>query len=94
LPTACLQRIVLSSASASRRSLVLCPSVNPNENFATVADIGLTHKDIHQARLIRDADEAEPGDGPCAEVTSTIRSPRLRAAKTARRLADRELVPS
>jgi len=30
--------------------------VNPNENFATVADIGLTHKDIHQARLIRDAD--------------------------------------
>lgn len=27
----------------------------PNENFATVADLGLTHKDIHEARQIRDA---------------------------------------
>jgi hypothetical protein len=25
------------------------------------ADIGLTHKDIHEARLIRDAEVADPG---------------------------------
>lgn len=30
-------------------------------NKATAADIGLTHKDIHEARLIRDAEVAEPG---------------------------------
>ena len=28
---------------------------------ATVAEIGLTHKEIHEARQIRDAEEAEPG---------------------------------
>lgn len=33
-----------------------------NENFApTVADIGLTKKQIHEARIIRDAENAEPG---------------------------------
>lgn len=31
------------------------------EGFATVADIGLTHKDIHEARTIRDAEAAQPG---------------------------------
>jgi hypothetical protein len=30
------------------------------EGLATTADIGLTHKDIHEARLIRDAEKAEP----------------------------------
>lgn len=33
----------------------------PEQNFASVADIGLTHKDIHEARLIRDAEQAQPG---------------------------------
>jgi hypothetical protein len=33
----------------------------PSQNFATVADIGLTHKDVHDARLIRDAEAADPG---------------------------------
>jgi hypothetical protein len=33
----------------------------PNENSAKVTDIGLTHKDIHEARIIRDAEAAEPG---------------------------------
>ncbi len=33
----------------------------PDEKFATVADLGLTHKDIHEARQIRDAEAAEPG---------------------------------
>lgn len=33
----------------------------PNEKKVSVADIGLTHKDIHEARLIRDAEEADPG---------------------------------
>jgi hypothetical protein len=28
---------------------------------ATAADLGLSRKDIHEARQIRDAEEAEPG---------------------------------
>jgi hypothetical protein len=31
------------------------------EGLATVADIGLTHKEVHEARQIRDAEEAQPG---------------------------------
>lgn len=31
------------------------------EGLATVADIGLTHKEIHEARQIRNAEEADPG---------------------------------
>lgn len=31
------------------------------EGFTTAADIGLTHKDIHEARQLRDAEEAHPG---------------------------------
>jgi hypothetical protein len=30
-------------------------------NKATVEDIGLTHKEIHEARLVRDAEVADPG---------------------------------
>ncbi len=34
----------------------------PNENpISTIADIGLTKKEIHEARQIRDAERAEPG---------------------------------
>lgn len=29
--------------------------------FCSAADIGLSHKDIHEARQIRDAEEANPG---------------------------------
>lgn len=31
------------------------------EGLVTVADIGLSHKDIHEARIIRDAEVADPG---------------------------------
>lgn len=31
------------------------------EGFATAADLGLTHKDIHEARQIRDAEADDPG---------------------------------
>lgn len=37
------------------------PSSSMLEELPTVADIGLTHKDIHEARIIRDAEHAEPG---------------------------------
>ena len=39
------------------------PSIVPdgNDKPATAADIGLSRKDIHEARLIRDAEVAEPG---------------------------------
>lgn len=30
------------------------------EGLATTADIGLTHKDIHDARQVRDAEAADP----------------------------------
>lgn len=35
----------------------------PKQNFgkATAADIGLSRKEIHEARIIRDAEDAEPG---------------------------------
>jgi hypothetical protein len=33
----------------------------PNENIPSVADIGLSAKDIHEAREIRDAEETYPG---------------------------------
>jgi len=33
----------------------------PEQKKVSVADIGLTHKDIHEARQIRDAEVAEPG---------------------------------
>jgi len=33
----------------------------PEGNFATVSDLGLSHKDIHEARIIRDAEKADPG---------------------------------
>ena len=39
----------------------------PSQNFATVADIGLTHKDVHDARLIRDA------EAQCRGVTVIIK---------------------
>jgi hypothetical protein len=32
-----------------------------DEKKVSVADIGLTHKDIHEARIIRDAEVADPG---------------------------------
>lgn len=32
-----------------------------NTEAASIAEIGLTHKDIHEARIIRDAELAEPG---------------------------------
>lgn len=40
-----------------------CPKGIPAENsfVATASDLGLTSKDIHEARLTRDADEADPG---------------------------------
>ena len=31
------------------------------EDTPTVSDLGLTHKDIHEARIIRDAEVAQPG---------------------------------
>lgn len=33
----------------------------PDEKSASVADLGLTHKDIHEARQVRDAEVADPG---------------------------------
>jgi hypothetical protein len=33
----------------------------PNENIPSVSDIGLTAKEVHEAREIRDAEEANPG---------------------------------
>jgi uncharacterized glyoxalase superfamily metalloenzyme YdcJ len=40
------------------------PKVVPNQNDflpATAAGVGLSRKDIHEARIIRDAEKADPG---------------------------------
>lgn len=37
------------------------PRPSKAEGLATVADIGLTHKTIHEARKVRVAEKAEPG---------------------------------
>lgn len=36
------------------------PKTVPDENGFTAADIGLTRKEIHEARIIRDAEVADP----------------------------------
>lgn len=33
----------------------------PDENLYTVSDIGITSKEVYEARQVRDAEEAEPG---------------------------------
>lgn len=33
----------------------------PDQKKVSVSDLGLTHKDIHEARLVRDAEAADPG---------------------------------
>jgi len=33
----------------------------PEQKKVSVVDLGLTHKDIHEARVIRDAEEESPG---------------------------------
>jgi hypothetical protein len=33
----------------------------PVRNAATAADIGLSRKEVHESRIIRDAEEADPG---------------------------------
>jgi len=37
------------------------PNRSQTERLATVEDVGLTRKQVHEARLIRDAEKAEPG---------------------------------
>lgn len=46
------------TASAQGQRTDILPD---EKKVATVAELGLTHKEIHEARLIRDAEKAEPG---------------------------------
>lgn len=46
------------TASAQGQRTDLLPD---EKKVATVAELGLTHKEIHDARLIRDAEKVEPG---------------------------------
>jgi hypothetical protein len=45
----------------------------PNENIPSVSDLGLTSKDIHEARTLRDAEKADPG------VTKRILNDRIKS---------------
>ena len=56
----------------------------PEGNMKT-DDLGLSRKDIHEARMIRDADEAEPDRRPAKQKRVT-----LPADERAQRLADRK----
>jgi hypothetical protein len=43
-------------------ALFFASSNVPGENIkATVEEFGLTHKDVHEARIIRDAEATDPG---------------------------------
>ena len=56
------------------------PKTVPDENGlkpATAADIGLSRKDIHEARQIRDAEKAEPVTPPSVHVLERHASPAL-----------------
>lgn len=48
-------------AAQERGELAVQGKPSKSEGSATVADIGLTHKDIHEARQFRDAERNEPG---------------------------------
>ncbi len=52
------QARINGTASAQGQRTDLLPD---EKKVATVAELGLTHKEIHEARLIRDAEKAEPG---------------------------------
>lgn len=62
---------------------------------ASAADLGLSHKDIHEARVLRDAEQAEPGivrrvlDGKLSEGKEPTRSAVRRAATKVQRSVDR-----
>lgn len=65
-PCECRQRRLADEYDAAQdRGEVATPggdkSKLPEQNFATAADIGLSHKDIHEARIIRDAEATDPG---------------------------------
>lgn len=50
------------------------PRPSVREGLPTAADIGLTHKEIHEARMIRNAENANPG--VVERLLSTIRTTR------------------
>lgn len=62
---------------------------------ASAADLGLSHKGIHEARVLRDAEQAEPGivrrvlDGKLSEGKEPTRSAVRRAATKVQRSVDR-----
>ncbi len=61
-------------------------NVPERNNAPTVADLGLTRKQIHEARQIRDAEEVEPG------IVSRTRDPRPDNREEPTRAALREAV--
>lgn len=58
----------------------------PDENKVRAADLGLTHKDIHEARLIRDAEDADPG------IVRRVLDERLEAGQEPTKAAVREAI--
>jgi len=61
-----MDRFLLVDAARDRGEVASQGKPSQAEGFTTVADIGLTHKDIHEARQIRDAEEAANGRSCCA----------------------------
>lgn len=48
-------------AAQERGEVAVQGKPSATEGLATAADVGLTYKDVHEARQIRDAEEADPG---------------------------------
>jgi len=76
----------------------------PAEKKVSVSDLGLTHKDIHEARQIRDAETAEPGvirraiderlDAGREPTKAALREVVIDAAMRGLRTGGRETAPS
>jgi uncharacterized protein YjiS (DUF1127 family) len=52
------ERGKLRRSAAIQRSINV---LNKNNDLPTAADLGLSRKDIHEARAVRDAEKADPG---------------------------------
>lgn len=61
IEAAAKRRLADEYDAAQERGEVAKQGNIPEQNVSTLADIGLTAKDIHEAREIRDAEDADPG---------------------------------
>jgi len=64
------------NAAQERGEVATCADQNllPDQKKVSVTDIGITHKDIHEARIIRDAEVNDPDSRAIARNGAPMRS--------------------